>query len=179
MAVTALTTPSTAMVGRNFIDGSWLQVDQPVFESLNPSRIEDVVGVFPRTDAAGVSDAVEAARRAFPHWRRTSRISRGEHFDRLAQLIKRDLDSLAKLVTRESGKQINEARADVIEGLHMVQYVFSTARMPHGEVVASEVADKESFVLRRRKGLGGAIRPRTLPFAIPLRLLGPSMLERS
>jgi aldehyde dehydrogenase (NAD+) len=92
-------------------------------------------------------------------------------------LIKRDLDSLVELLSRESGKQLNEARADVIEGLHMVQYVFGTARMPHGEVVASEVADKESFVLRRPKGVIAAIAPWNFPFAIPFWLLGPSLME--
>jgi aldehyde dehydrogenase (NAD+) len=165
------------MVGRNFIDGAWIEAGDATFESLNPARFEEVVGIFPRTDAAGVSGAVAAARRAFPQWRRTSRIARGEYFDRLAQLIKRDQERLVELLARESGKQLNEARADVIEGLHMVQYVFSTARMPHGEVVASEVTDKESFILRRPKGIVGAITPWNFPFAIPLWLLGPSLME--
>src|SRR5262245_66379304 len=128
MAVESLTT--RGIVGQNFIDGSWMESDYPTFDSLNPARFDEVIGSFPRTDAAGVSAAVSAARRAFSPWRRASRIARGEYFDRLSQLIKRDVDSLVELLARESGKQVNEARADVIEGLHMVKYVFSTARMP-------------------------------------------------
>lgn len=177
MSTGELTVAAPAVVGRNFIDGTWIDPSGVTFESINPARFEQVIGVFPRTDAAGVNDAVAAASRAYPQWRRTSRISRGECFDRLATLIKRDLEELVVLLARESGKQLNEARADVIEGLHMVQYVFSTARMPHGEVVASEVSDKESFVLRRPKGVVAAITPWNFPFAIPLWLLGPSLME--
>src|SRR5262245_3936537 len=172
-----LTVSAPGIAGRNFINGSWVDREYPTFESLNPARFDEVIGSFPRTDAAGVSEAVTAARRAFPQWRRASRIARSEYFDRLAQLIKRDLDPLVELLARECGKQLNEARADVIEGLHMVQYVFSTARMPHGEVVASEVVDKESFVLRRPKGVVAAITPWNFPFAVPLWLLGPSLME--
>jgi aldehyde dehydrogenase (NAD+) len=177
MALGTAIASAREITGRNFVQGAWVEPGPATFESLNPARFDEVIGVFPRTDADGVSAAVAAAFNAFPQWRRTSRIARGECFDRLAQLIKRDQESLVELLARESGKQLNEARADVIEGLHMVQYVFSTARMPHGEVVASEVTDKESFILRRPKGVVCAITPWNFPFAIPLWLLGPSLME--
>src|SRR5881296_1660305 len=92
------------IAGKNFIAGQWFEAGHETFESLNPAHFEEVVGVFPRTDATGVAQAVAAAREAFPRWRRLSRIARGECFDRLAQLIKRDLDHLVELVSRESGK---------------------------------------------------------------------------
>jgi aldehyde dehydrogenase (NAD+) len=166
-----------AVSGRNYVAGRWLDSQASTFESRNPARSTQVVGVFPRSDAAAVAEAVAAARAAFPGWRRTSRVARAERFDALAQLIKRDLDALAALVSLESGKTLNEARADVIEGLHMVQYVFGTGRMPFGSMVPSEFADKESYVLRKPKGVIAAITPWNFPFAIPLWLLGPSLVE--
>ena len=57
-----------------------------------------------------------------------------KRFDHLAQLIKRDTDALATLMARECGKVVTECRAEVVEGLHMVQYVFGTGRMPVGDV---------------------------------------------
>ncbi len=166
-----------AIEGKNFIAGRWVIGTPHSFESRNPARPEDVIGVFPRTPPAEVAEAVERAREAFPKWRRTSRVLRAERFDVLARLIQRDLDELAALLARESGKILNEARADVVEGLHMVQYVFGTGRQPVGVVVPSEVADKESFVLRKPKGVVAAITPWNFPFAIPLWLMGPSLLE--
>jgi aldehyde dehydrogenase (NAD+) len=177
MTTETCTIETPTRVAQNFIDGHWIDGGPECFESVNPAHFDEVIGVFPRTPAAAVADAVAAARRAYPRWRRMSRIARGECFDALARIIKRDADSLAELIARESGKQINESRADVIEGLHMVQYVFSTARMPHGEVVPSEIGDKESFVLRRPKGVIAAITPWNFPFAIPFWLMGPSLME--
>ena len=61
-----------------------------------------------------VARALSDAHAAFPAWRRTSRGLRAEAFDRLAQLIKRDTDSLAELMARECGKNITECRAEEI-----------------------------------------------------------------
>src|SRR5262249_31753778 len=65
----------------------------------------------------------------------------------------------------------------VIEGLHMVQYVFGTGRMPIGHIVASEIAEKDAFVRRKPKGVVAVITPWNFPFAVPLWMLGPSLVE--
>lgn len=162
--------------GRSLIGGEWQARDD--FTSLNPADLGEVVGTFPAATPAEVTAAVEAARAAFPGWRRTSRILRAEAFDRLAQLIKRDTDALATLMARECGKNVTECRAEVVEGLHMVQYVFGTGRTGvYGEVVASEIAEKDAFTRRKPWGVVAVVTPWNFPFAVPLWMLGPSLLE--
>jgi aldehyde dehydrogenase (NAD+) len=136
-----------------------------------------VLGVFPRSVEEDAHRAVEAAVKATKGWRSLSRIKRGELFDNFAQIVKGEQEELSRLVTMECGKGINEGRADVVEGIHMVQYVFGTSRMPSGHVVSSEIAEKESYMKRHPKGQVAAISPWNFPFAIPLWLLGPSLLE--
>ncbi len=164
------------VTGRLFVGGEW-SPPRPDFASHSPARWSEHVGTFPQASAEEVSAAVAAARAAFPAWRRTSRVLRAECFDRLAQLIKRDTDALAGLMARECGKNVTECRAEVIEGLHMVQYVFGTGRLPFGEVIASEIAEKDAFVRRKPWGVVGVITPWNFPFAVPLWMLGPSLLE--
>jgi aldehyde dehydrogenase (NAD+) len=170
-------TAAAAITGRNFIAGRWRAPAGPTLESHNPAHWGEVLGTFPKASAEEVAQAVTAAREAFPAWRRTSRIRRAELFDTLAQLIKRDVDSLAELMARECGKVVSECRAEVIEGLHMIQYVFGTGRMSIGEIVASEIADKDAFMRRKPWGVVAVITPWNFPFAVPLWMLGPSLLE--
>lgn len=165
------------IVGRNYIAGQWQEINGHTFSSHSPANREEVVGRFPASTVATANEAVEAAAKAYPAWRRMSRIKRGELFDNLAQLIKRDTDLLAELMARECGKVITECRAEVVEGLHMVQYVFGTARMPMGEVLASEIAEKDAFMRRKPWGVVAVITPWNFPFAVPLWMLGPSLLE--
>ena len=120
------------VTGRNLIAGRWLPPDGHHFESHNPARADEVVGRFPDSTAEEAGEAVAAARAAYPAWRRTSRILRAELFDNLAQVVKREADNLAKLMARECGKVLTECKAEVIEGLHMIQYVFGTGRRHTG-----------------------------------------------
>jgi aldehyde dehydrogenase (NAD+) len=167
----------TAITGRHFIGGRWLGTAERRFESRNPAWTGDVVGVFPRGSGEETAQAVAAARKAYPAWRRTSRIHRAQLFDQLAQIVKRETDALAELMARECGKVVSECRAEVVEGLHMIQYVFGTGRMPIGEVVASEIPEKDAFIRRKPWGVVGVITPWNFPFAVPLWMLGPSLLE--
>jgi aldehyde dehydrogenase (NAD+) len=174
MAGATLTAPVT---GRNLIAGEKIGPADGRFESHSPHDTAEIVGIFPVSTAADADRAVAAARAAYPAWRRTSRIHRAECFDNLAQLIKRDTDELARLMARECGKVTTECRAEVVEGLHMVQYVFGTGRMPTGEILASEIAEKDAFMRRKPWGVVAVITPWNFPFAVPLWMLGPSLLE--
>ncbi len=174
-----MTTISTApaLAGRHFIAGRWLAPQGHTFASTNPARTDASIGVFPLATRAEADQAVEAARQAYAAWRRTSRIRRAELFDTLAQIVKRETESLAHLMARECGKVLTECRAEVIEGLHMIQYVFGTGRLPTGEVLASEIAEKDAYMRRKPWGVAAVITPWNFPFAVPLWMLGPTLLE--
>jgi aldehyde dehydrogenase (NAD+) len=168
---------TTSLQGRHLIAGRWLPSGNGQFESHSPARQDEVIGTFPRGTPDEAGQAVAAARAAFPGWRRTSRVRRAELFDNLAQLVKRDADRLAELMARECGKVVTECKAEVIEGLHMIQYVFGTGRLPMGEVLASEIEEKDAFMRRKPWGVAAVITPWNFPFAVPLWMLGPSLVE--
>ena len=165
------------VVGKHFVGGQWLPQSTNTFPSRSPSNLNEIIGIFPAGTPSIAHDAVSSAKKAYPGWRRTSRIHRAECFDRLAQLIHRDTDTIARLMAHECGKTFAECRAEVIEGLHMVQYVFGTGRMPAGDIVASEIPEKDAFIRRKPKGVVAVITPWNFPFAVPLWMLAPSLLE--
>ena len=165
------------IAGRHLIAGQWLSPAGRTFPSHNPARLDEVIGVFPVAGKDEAAQAVAAARAAFPAWRRISRIHRAELFDNLAQLVKRETDGLARLMARECGKVVTECRAEVVEGLHMIQYVFGSGRAPIGDVLASEIAEKDAFMRRKPWGVVAVITPWNFPFAVPLWMLGPSLVE--
>ncbi len=160
---------------KNYIDGAWREPTQ-TFESTNPANKNDLVGTAPQSTSQDVDEAVAAAKKAYETWRDLSWVNRAEIIDTFAQLIRREVDTLAEIVTRECGKPLNEGRADVVEALHMAQYVAGLGRMPYGWAVSSEIPAKDAFILRKSKGVVACITPWNFPVAIPFWVILPSVL---
>jgi aldehyde dehydrogenase (NAD+) len=160
---------------RNYIDGQWKDAAQE-FESRNPANRNELIGTAPDSTAHEVNDAVAAAKQAFKKWRELSWVNRAELIDNFAQLVRRDLDELGALITRECGKPFNEGRADAVEALHMAQYVSGMGRQAIGHVISSEVPAKDAYILRKPKGVVAIISPWNFPSAVPTWNILPSLL---
>lgn len=160
---------------KNYVAGAWTSTAQ-TFESTNPANVEEIVGTAPLSGLSEVQEAVAAAKAAFQTWRELSWIRRAELIDNLAQLMKRDTDAFGELVTRECGKPFNEGRAEVVEALHMAQYVAGLGRMPNGYTVASEIPAKDAYILRKPKGVVACVTPWNFPVAVPLWGILPALL---
>ncbi|MFX5801386.1 aldehyde dehydrogenase family protein, partial [Acinetobacter baumannii] len=85
----------------------------------------------------------------FPVWRAISRVKRGELLAKVAELVEFYKQNLTWTISVETGKSLNESLAEVNEALHMCQYAASQGREPYGDVVASEIATKISYTMRK------------------------------
>ena len=162
----------------NFIDGRWPSPKTKIwFESRNPARPGEVIGRFPESDRQDVEEAVLAAHRAHRAWQDLGLVKRAEFLLRIARLMEEDLQPLAQLLAREAGKQINEARADVVEAIHTAQYAFSYGHLgQYGRVMADEVSSKRCYEVLESRGVVVAITPWNFPVALPFWLTGLSLV---
>ena len=163
--------------GKNYINGNWDRDIQgsttriPFAEKLktytnrNPATGESL-GEFPITNKETVEYAIEVARNTFEKWKRLSRFVRSDYMNRVAQIIERRREELARVISLETGKNYNESIAEVNEALHMAQFAFGSGRYSHGEIVASEIAEKDSYMLRKPKGVIAIVTPFNFPLAI-------------
>lgn len=152
------------LIGMNFIDGSWLP-HRPDFSSINPAT-EEELGLFPESTVAEVDEAVAAAKKAQKSWRQLSRVARGEYFEKLIGILQVSGKQIAEGISRETGKHLNESIAEVNEALHMAQYTFGQSRTAIGSILPSEIAEKDSYVIRKPKGVVAVVSPWNFPFAI-------------
>src|ERR1700674_5764215 len=146
------------------------------FESRNPAHKDDVVGVFPRSDSADVDAAVKVARNAFEGWRRTPWPARAAIILRAAELLEERKEELARLMTREMGKVLTEARGDVQEAIDMGKFIAGEGRRAFGETVPSELRDKWAMTMRQPFGVVGCITPWNFPMAIPSWKIFPAVM---
>ncbi|MGD0193686.1 MAG: aldehyde dehydrogenase family protein [Candidatus Dormibacteria bacterium] len=146
------------------------------FESRSPAHKGDVVGVFPRSTAADVDAAVAVAKAAFDGWRRTPWPGRAAIILRASELLEERKEELARLMTREMGKVLTEARGDVQEAIDMGKFIAGAGRRAFGETVPSELRDKWAMTMRQPFGVVGCITPWNFPIAIPSWKIFPAVM---
>lgn len=163
---------------QNFINGTWRAAQSgDWFESRNPARPRELIGVFPQSGAADIEEAVHSANRAYEGWRAWGLVKRAEYLLRVARLMEEDTEPLARIIACEAGKQLNEARADVVEAIHTAQYAFSFGHLGQcGRVLGDEVPSKRCYEILEPRGVVVAITPWNFPVALPFWLTGLSLV---
>jgi len=159
-----------------YIDGK-PRLGTDFFTSLNPCNGKSIAE-FAIASKSDVKYAVDAARKAQPAWQAMSRVQRADLFDKLCQIMKSRIDEITTIISLETGKSLNESRAEVIESLHMAQLCFSKGRESCGDVVASELPERDSYVIRKPKGVIAVVSPWNFPAAVGgFWCSGPALLE--
>jgi aldehyde dehydrogenase (NAD+) len=171
------TTTARATTYHNFIDGSWVPaVSGDVFENRNPANSDDLIGLFQKSTREDVQRAIEAARAAYEHWRLVPAPRRAELLFRAAQLIAERKEALARDMTREMGKVLDETRGDVQEAIDMTFFMAGEGRRQYGQTVPSELRDKFAMSVRQPLGVCAVITPWNFPMAIPSWKIIPALV---
>ncbi len=161
----------------NFIAGQWCAArDGRTFESRNPANTEEILGIYARSGALEVGAAVEAAKKAYPAWRKTPAPKRGAILFRMGQILEQKKEELSRLMVAEMGKVLVEARGDVQEAIDMAYYMAAFGRLPNGATVPSEREAMFCMAQRVPMGVVGVISPWNFPIAIPAWKMFPALL---
>ena len=154
------TTTAHVATYHNFIDGAWLPSGSgEVFENRNPANTDDLIGLFQKSTRADVDRAIDSAERAFRQWRLVPAPRRAELLFRAAQILAERKEQLARDMTREMGKILDETRGDVQEAIDMTFFIAGEGRRQYGQTVPSELRDKFAMSLRQPLGVCAIITP--------------------
>jgi alpha-ketoglutaric semialdehyde dehydrogenase len=156
------------------IDGDWREASQ-TYQVRNPARPDEVVGEFARAEPEHVDAAYRAARSAAREWRRTPALRRGDILQRAAAILAERSEQIATEFTREEGKTLAEARAEVERGVQILRFFAGEAAQPRGEVHPSVAPERFLYSVREPLGVVCLITPWNFPVAIPLWKIAPAL----
>src|SRR5437868_15519373 len=127
----------------NWIDGK----ERPakggeLFDKADPATGKTLVRVA-RSREADVADAVAAARRAYPAWLAQTPVARGDRVRAIAIALQQRREEFAKLVARETGKSLKDARGEVGAAVEMGFFVAGEGRRWYGRTTTSAVPNKQ------------------------------------
>jgi len=153
---------------RNYINGEWVESSSDVIvDVVNPATMK-VLAKVPRSSADDVGAAVEAAREAFPRWRRTSPLARSRYLFRLKDLLEEEFEAISRIGTMEHGKTIDESRGETRRGIENVEVAAGVPSLMMGYNLEDVATGIDEYVIMQPLGVFACVAPFNFPFMVPL-----------
>jgi len=158
-----------------YINGEWVSAESgETLAVINPATCEEV-GTVSFGDAREAKKAIDAAHEAFQSWSRLTARERSKYLSTVAELVRKNRDELAGLISAEMGKPLGEAKGEVLGAADNFVWYSEEAKRVYGETIPSSVANKRIMVLRQPVGVVGAITPWNFPINMVVRKIAPAL----
>src|SRR5262245_33698195 len=161
---------------KNYVDGQWVDAQSGArFDVVNPAS-GVTIATAPDSAPGDVERAIDAARATFDErgWPRTPERERGRILLRAAEIVRRELERLARMETEDAGKPIGEAREDIAEVAFMFEYYGGWATKIYGEIPPVG-PDAMSLVVKEPVGVAAAITPWNYPMMMAVQKVAPAI----
>ena len=148
-----------------YIDGSWVGARAGGLRTICCPADGELVAEVDEAGAEDTEAAIEAAHRAFHdgRWSTTSSRERGDLLLRVADLLERDTDAIARMESLDTGKRLVESRYDVADVVSVFRHYGRVAAEDSGRVVDTGNADVVSRIVHEPIGVCGLITPWNYP----------------
>ncbi|KAL5338272.1 aldehyde dehydrogenase domain-containing protein [Aspergillus crustosus] len=168
--ITKYEQPTGLFINNEFVKGAKGQT----FETINPSTEKSIISVHEATEE-DVDTAVAAARAAFEgSWREVTPSERGRYLNKLADLLERDIDTLAAIEALDNGKAFTMAKVDTSNSIGCLRYYAGWADKIHGQTIDT---NPETLTYTRHEAIGvcGQIIPWNFPLLMWSWKIGPAI----
>ncbi len=163
----AIATPE-ARILQNYIGGSWVSAQASGLVDVTNPASGEVLARAPLSGRAEVEAAVAAASAAWPDWRSRSVGERTEFIYAMREQFRKRIDELAASVTREGGKVLSDARAEVSRAIEVIEVACASPMTMQGRILEGVARGINSETIRQSVGVCAAITPFNFPAMVPI-----------
>src|SRR5262245_24768622 len=161
------TTPAVTTL-QNYIGGRWLPSQATRFGEVRNPASDVLLARVPLGGAADVDRAVQAALAAYPAWRATPPVNRVRPMFKFRELLEKHFDDVARIVTREHGKTLDESRSSVRRAVDNVELACGIPSLMQGMGLEDIATGIDSQYFRQPLGVFAAITPFNFPAMVPM-----------
>ncbi|WP_281176644.1 NAD-dependent succinate-semialdehyde dehydrogenase [Shouchella shacheensis] len=157
-----------------YINGTWTGSELEGIVVKNPATLEEIATV-PKAGTKETSKAIEAASEAFRSWAALTAAERAHYLHKLFELMQRNEEELAKTMTLEMGKPLNEAIGEIRYAASFIEWYAEEGKRIYGQTIPAARSNQRMMVLKQPIGVVAAITPWNFPAAMITRKLGPAL----
>ena len=159
----------------NYVNGSWISSSSGLTSSVYNPSTGDLIGKIPNMNNNDTNTAISHAHNAFLQWRVLTGKQRGDYIRKWFNLMMAADKDLAKIMTTEQGKPLNEALGEIHYAAGFLELYAEEASRIYGELIPSTSTSNRIMVIRQPVGVVGAITPWNFPAAMITRKVAAGM----
>ncbi len=152
---------------KNYISGDVAANSTKYLSVEDPSTGEKISEVV-LSDKNDFNSIIESSKKAFNLWSNETPLKRSRVLSKYKQLIEKNLDNLAKIISIEHGKTLDDARGSVIRGLEVVEFATGIPHLLKGEFSQNVGTNIDSWSIRQPLGICAGITPFNFPAMVPM-----------
>jgi len=158
-----------------YVDGSWVSAPSGATINVDNPATGEIIGTVPKLGGLDARQAIDAADRALPAWRRKTAKERAAVLRRWYELMLQHQEDLARLMTIEQGKPLVESRGEVVYAAGFLEWFGEEAKRVYGDTIPGHQPDKRIVVIKQPIGVVACITPWNFPLAMITRKAGPAI----
>ncbi len=152
----------------HYIGGARVAGTSERFSDVYDPATGEVSARLPLASAQETRSAIKAAATAFPAWRDTPPLRRAAVLFRFKELLDRHQDELARLISQEHGKVLNDARGSLARGIEVVEFACGAPHLLKGSFSENVGSGVDSHSVRQPVGVCAGITPFNFPAMVPM-----------
>jgi len=153
---------------QNIIGGKMVDSAATTWYPVRNPATQEIVTEVPQSTQSELEAATAAAQDAFEMWSNTPIITRQRIMFKYQDLIRQNLDKIARGISTEQGKTFPDAQGDVIRGLEVVEQACGIVGNMMGETVENVSRNIDTYSYKQPLGVCSGICPFNFPAMIPL-----------
>ncbi|HDT9273575.1 TPA: CoA-acylating methylmalonate-semialdehyde dehydrogenase [Staphylococcus pseudintermedius] len=152
---------------KNYIGGKWVESkSEEKIEVLNPAT-KEVIAYVPVSTREELDEAAKVAQEAFLKWKEVAVPKRARILFKFQQLLIENKEILANIITKENGKNTQEALGEVQRGIENVEFACAAPTLMMGDSLSSIATNIEGTSNKYPVGVVGGITPFNFPMMVP------------
>jgi malonate-semialdehyde dehydrogenase (acetylating)/methylmalonate-semialdehyde dehydrogenase len=145
----------------------WTGVSERTSKVYNPAT-GAVTGELDLASAATVDEVVKVAHEASRNWAQTSLTKRAQVLFAYRELVNRDKERIAALITAEHGKVLSDALGEVTRGLEVIEFACGIPQLLKGGFSEGVSTKVDVYSIRQPLGVCAVISPFNFPAMVPM-----------
>jgi malonate-semialdehyde dehydrogenase (acetylating)/methylmalonate-semialdehyde dehydrogenase len=151
----------------NYVNGEWRESKAATYLNVPNPATNEVIATVPLSPVEEVDEAARLALAAFPAWRRTPAPARIQHLFKLKVLMEENFEDLARSITLENGKILDDARGEMRRAIENVEVACGIPTMMMGDFSEDVARGVDEYMIRQPVGVASIICPFNFPGMIP------------